>query len=189
MLVAITATHGTGKTTLLNELAFSGFNVDNFKVSRSIQKHLGYNSLDEIDSFEKMKEFQEKVLEAKFDHDYKLKNKNELILVERSFLDILAYAEHWVSRFNLSETQIKKWLNGYTCACLKSQSLYDATIFIHPHQDLLFEHDKNRASLETQNKIHSRLSQLCQYEKNVLSITDLDLSTRVSQSINFLKGL
>ena len=37
MLVAVIGAQGVGKSTLLNEIAMLDYNVDNFKVSRTVQ--------------------------------------------------------------------------------------------------------------------------------------------------------
>ena len=92
-VVGISGAQGGGKTTLLDQMKVLGYQVDDFKVARSVQEELGWASLNHVTtSIDVMIDFQTRILEAKALNDRQLKEKgNGVILVERTFADIYAY--------------------------------------------------------------------------------------------------
>lgn len=152
MLISVIGTHCVGKSTLLNELKKNpNYLIDDFKVSRSVQRALGYKSLAEaISTRDNMIVFQEAILTAKHNNDLqlKLKHPNEIVFVERSFLDIIIYTKLW---FNQLGFDYNDWLWDFERKALKFQRIYDGLILIEPHDDIPFELDLNRGSLETRN--------------------------------------
>jgi nicotinamide riboside kinase len=193
MIIAVSGSQGVGKSTLLNKLSCLDYAVDRFSVSRSVQKKLNYSALSEaLSSYEIMKDFQEEVLTTKLGHDALLKSKctGDTMFVERSFYDILAYAETWSKRFPSSKPQIENWLSGFKTACCLNQEIYDAVIFIDTNDKVIFEHDKNRGDKASQKEHNDRLKELCSLGKTpYIIIEESDIEVRVREAINFVDSL
>lgn len=189
MLIAVSGAHGVGKSTVLNELSMLDYSVDNFKVSRHVQKEMGYNSLVEaLSSFKDMNNFQELVIHKKYEHDFKLRTKsfNDKVFVERSFFDILIYAELWNKQLNTRNNNY--WIDGFRNACLRYQLIYDKLVIIETNKNIKFEEDKNRGSFETQEIFNNRLIELCELSDiPFLLIKEHDIKKRVDEIINFVE--
>jgi predicted ATPase len=193
MLIAVSGTQGVGKTTLLNELKKIDYSVDNFKVSRTVQQELGFATLNEAVSsdWNTMAKFQDTIMSRKFANDCALSTlkTNDIIFVERSFIDILAYTEKW--NFQLA-TQLwhNKWMNVYREQCLDMQKIYDGLIFVEHHEKIPFEDDVNRADKYSQHQIQTRLKELAEIvDLPTLVIKEYNLNTRVQEVINFTETL
>lgn len=192
MLIAVSGTQGAGKSTLLDEIAKLDYTVDDFKVSRTIQKEMGFSSFDEIySSFETMKSFQENVLLRKFEHDLGSVKSEDVIFVERSFYDILAYTELHLTRIENLTPLAKDWLASYAQACFKYQKIiYDGLILVEPHSKIKYENDVHRGDQESQTWIDLRLKELCAYSTVPIEyMTEFDLENRVKIATKFVEKL
>jgi predicted ATPase len=194
MLIAVSGAQGVGKTTLLNEIAMLDYTVDPFKVSRTVQKEMGFATLKEaVSSFERVKNLHENIIQRKFDHDVKLvhKCKHDVVFVERSFYDILTYAEVYALQFHEIKSTVEEWLDGFRHACLNFQKqVYSGLILIEPNAKLVFEHDHERGEEEMQRLVDSRLKELCSYSSLPIKyIVDLNIKDRVSQVVRFVGKL
>jgi predicted ATPase len=154
MLIAISGTHGTGKSTILQGLEDAGFNVDRTPVSRTVQKNLGWSSLSEAtDSVEKMIDFQEAILEVMYDRDYKHRNESGVVFVERSPADVASYATYWTNvKFKkddqVTRSQSDQWLSNYIGRCRAMCQHYDSIVLVPTSLDVPFIEDPNRATME-----------------------------------------
>lgn len=162
ILVAISGTHGSGKSTVLKGLeANSKFIVDDYKVSRAVQSELDVENLQElVTSFYKMKAYQDKVFEYKWAHDSALATNgldDHIILVERSFFDIAAYTEVWLSRYKRLSADQQMWWENYKAKCIEAQSIYNGLVIVHAHPNIPFESDPNRADEESRNQFENLL--------------------------------
>lgn len=194
MLVAVIGAQGVGKSTLLNEIAMLDYNVDNFKVSRTVQKELGFTDLSEIFySFKTMRKFQEQVLYRKHLHDIRLKedSDSDITFVERSFFDILAYTESHIDRLEDPSLPMKNWLDGYKTACMNYQdTIYDGIVLIEPNDNVPFEDDPARADFITQQAIGDRLRELVSFSSTpVLYLHSHCNKTRTNDVVNFVETL
>ena len=93
-LVGVSGAQGAGKSTLLEGLKAKGWAVDSFKVSRAVQKKLGWDSLERVmDDVHTMQRFQEEVLHQKLLRDFDMGRleTSGVVLTERTFADIAAY--------------------------------------------------------------------------------------------------
>ena len=71
-LVAISGTHGCGKSTVLNEVQLKlpkNFAIDDFKASREVQASLGIDLQTALSDLTSLVAFQEKVFEVKVKND------------------------------------------------------------------------------------------------------------------------
>lgn len=153
MIFGITGSQGCGKTTVLNDLKSAGYNVDIFSTPRDVQARLGYASLAEVldQSFDKIKQFQEAILETKYKRDSALaeKHKDGVAFVERTFADIFAYATTWATQLPKKSEEFTEWVNTeYFNKCKAAQlELQYSTIILSPLET--FEVDLRRANEET----------------------------------------
>lgn len=207
-LVAVCGTHGSGKTSILTELKRDAtYIVDDFKVSRSVQEQMGVKSLDIVlGKVAKMMQFQELVFEAKLANDSKLLEQlpeDQIILVERSFLDIMIYSQLWMNRFPRAKSSVehRQWLAAFCEKCIKAQAMYNGIILVHSHPDIPFEVDPNRGAAETREIFENQLIEAVgkygkslprSHGKDFFGKLDLfagDLEARVQASTRFLDGL
>ncbi|MEM2159619.1 MAG: AAA family ATPase [Candidatus Nitrosotenuis sp.] len=179
-VIAISGAQNTGKTTILNSLIELDWHVDNFKVSRAIQAEWG-KTLSEIVEFEdSMINFQEEVIKRKFENDLALVNdgKNDIVLTERSFADIAAYAFQWVQE---SENDLYAWFASYKERCKKYQSIYSSIILLNSFDSIKFEDDPNRDKKENQAKIDRHLrTYLEEFGVNVIEIKESSNKARIT---------
>lgn len=152
-VISISGTQGAGKTTMLVELKNRGWQVDDYKVSRDVQKSLGWDSLDRVlDSVDAMIEFQTTVWEKKFTHDKELAasgSEDDIVLVERSFADIFSYTKLWCDKHvGMSEEQKKWFITDYAPVCKLSQVIYSGVVYVPLMKHIKWTNDPNRAALE-----------------------------------------
>lgn len=151
-LIAISGTHGCGKTTLLNEIKNQHYpysvSVDDFKASRTIQAQLG-TDLSQITDLPTLLNFQTLVLEAKAKNDLELlRHPADVVIVERSMLDLIAYTQLWLYELDPCQTAVD-WFNQYTHRALAYHRLYAATILISSTHEIPFVADPNRGKEDT----------------------------------------
>lgn len=188
-IFAVTGPASSGKSTLLNALLDKGIPVNTFKVSRSIQSILGYENLqDALETPESMIEFQETVLEVKYQNDMKLLNGTEaVVLVERSFADIYAYAH--INAFNLVARGLMDFddaddfLFEYRNKCdAYQEELYTGIITIPPMQEIEFVSEVQRGA---QADVPASWDVMAEFvsggKPGILQIKHVDLGKRVDQ--------
>jgi hypothetical protein len=203
-LVGISGPQGSGKSTVLNEIKknIDTFNlnwaVDDFKVSRTVQEALGWETLSKVqDSPETMMEFQAEVFKQKYDRDLMLTKgiTRAIIFTERTFADLSAYALLWTYKFVDSGLWEKKagaaFYADYNFNCLAAhRSLYCCTVLI-PFMDCVkFEDDPRRAEEKDINFVFNHIndfltSKLAAHE--VITITEQTPENRAKQIQNYIK--
>ena len=190
-VVGLSGAQGAGKSTLLSRLADCGVLVDHFKVSRAVQKSLGWGSLSHInESFETIRDYQEEVYTQKLNRDIILRDTTEgLILTERTFADLYAYAETWVSNFfETAPTQATFWLESYKRKCLAGQCNVYSQVLLLPLMDhVVFENDPHRANFDSAAGVYEKIVKFSE-EAGVdfLTIDALSVDARVDQVQNYL---
>lgn len=161
LVIAISGTHASGKSTLLDALEQRGYRVARFSAPRAAQKDRGKNLEEMLDSgFFDMVEHQRKVLELKVKHDYEAKSQaNGIVFVERSMLDVMAYATLWSSRLLLEGkahlADHHMWYASYIEQCRVAQdTLYDAVVNLSPHDSGVPDTDELRGKARDAGTIH-----------------------------------
>ena len=192
-IFAVTGPASSGKSTLLNALQEKGLMVNSFKVSRSIQSILGYvNLADALETPESMIEFQETVLEVKYQNDMKLLNGTEdLVLVERSFADIYAYTElhtmNFVERGMMDSTDADDFLFNFLDKCVAYQAIYSGIIAVPPMQEIEFVSEAQRgAQADVMTTWDTMEAFLSEQVMGTLLIKHADLGKRVDQVLTAL---
>lgn len=169
-VVAISGAQGTGKSTTI-ELLEKEHNrrIDDFKASRSVMQSMGTSIEEFSGDSTKMMEFQEQLLCAKIQNDSVLKvghgrnpfsNKTPVVIVERSLIDLAAYAIEWTNNQEFDAYSIHQWCGRYVDRCLLfNKVLYDRT-YILPSGMFEMVYDGVRAKADSQDSIHRTLVRL-----------------------------
>lgn len=200
-IVGISGAHGSGKSTVLNALKNDGYVVDDFKVSREVQKQLGWDNLDSVmNDIMTMKAFQEEILNQKLRHDSALKQNidTEFILVERTFADIAAYSTQWawkhVDRSNWEVEDAIVWLSKFCKNCIDAQKMvYDGLVLLPFMSHMKWQGDPHRASADTVESIFEDILRFCD-QRDLLSmkkirLTEQTVEGRKNEIISFMEKL
>jgi len=198
--IPLSGAQGGGKTSLLAELKLRGYHVDDFRVSRAVQKQLGWESLDRVmDSPRTMMEFQDEVFNQKYQNDHALHvQSNVYTLMERSFADIAAYTMTWMWKFvdrgDIELSEAIAWLKPYCKRCADAQrEVYDAVIILPMMSHVIFEADPHRAKKEDVEAVFENLERFMEQRDFIsfpkLTITAKSISERADQVEAFLRGL
>lgn len=199
MLVGVSGPQGGGKTTLLNALRDMGYVLDDFKVSREVQRRLKVDCLDDLTKNpQEMMHFQEEVFLTKFEREQQnLEKGNRLLLVERTFADISSYAQLWayelVHRGEWSLSEAMGWAMAFAKQCSKAQQMYTGVLHLPRMPHVQFENDPRRASQSTIEFIAEQLDRFYDVhqprEVKLFRISAQTVEDRATEVSTFLKGL
>lgn len=182
-VIGLSGAQGSGKSSMLKELMSRGWRLDEFRVSRAVQAQLGWDTLDHVlHSFDKMVAFQNEVFQQKFNRDLTLSVKdssevpvvshdilltadpemvqrNSIILTERTFADIWAYASHWTWTFHdrgdVTFRQAIDFVTPYLEKCIEAQNtIYSGALMLPLMEHVIWEDDPNRAKKNIANSIY-----------------------------------
>lgn len=202
IIVPISGVQGSGKSTLQNALAeIQTPNIsiysDTYKVSRAVQNRLGVASLsDVISSVESFTNFQDAILREKDKSLSLLKSAaHDVVITERSFIDIAAYHNIWALQFydrgayTLSEVNDK--ISSYTDKCIKLQNYHFASNIIVPKNSaIVFEYDPNRADEELSDQFFEQyMSILEKTNQSAFIISTQSVAERVAEAVSFLERM
>jgi predicted ATPase len=127
MLVAIAGAQGSGKSTVLKELAERGYNVVQRKTARSILNDYPGKSLDDIYAIPELAmEWQTKILQRKIDDEYDALMSHQLWFTERTYADLVTYAVMAVGKNNAYNAD----LNHYYDMCKARNQSYLHTFYL-----------------------------------------------------------
>ena len=198
-IVAISGTQGAGKSTTLTALAGMGYKVDDFKVSREMQKKFGAELQDLIKTKNGVIEFQRAILNAKMAREEELlaSDYDGIILTERSFADISSYANIWIddlianAQIDLEEGSNFKMTFGDICS--DYQQVYSALLMLPYMEHVGWVSDPQRA---TKDKIaafdvqmETFINLLQPSNVPVFNITAQTINDRAVEINNFLRTL
>lgn len=127
MLVAVSGSQGSGKSTVLKAIEDMGFTVIRRKTSRSILEEWGVTLSEINNDHNRYIEFQEEIARRKHNDEMDVLEQcsdsdNQLIFTERTFADVFCYTIFAVGKDN----EFSEWINKYYLTCLKYQQHYDA---------------------------------------------------------------
>lgn len=202
-IVAVSGPQGCGKGSMISEIAnidfttaLNYFFIDDFKVSRAVQKEMGFSSLSDVyTDMSVMLQFQNKILDVKKESLYELQQfvGRDFIITERSFLDIAAYFELWCEKQmhagNITEDQFLDLTQNYAKKCYSYQKEFCDVNVIIPMMDCVeFEHDQHRAGKEDIDRFYELLMKhVVASETRCFFVTQETIKDRAFQVINFLK--
>lgn len=154
MLVSISGSQGSGKSTILKQIknnsreAANGAHLFGFierKTSRSILTDWGV-SLNEVNNDPKLAlRFQDEIIARKYNDETQCRDeyttRGLAWYTERTFADLFTYALVALGKDN----QHSEWLNQYYNQCMKYQQIYDRVYYLRAgHFNI--EHDGTRSS-------------------------------------------
>lgn len=149
MLVAISGSQGSGKTTILNALKEDGFNVVERKTARSILTEWGV-TLDVVNSDMELKQaFQAELVRRKYADEIEMALSDELFFTERTFADLFTYSLIAFGQYN----QYDQWLDEYYEECKEHCQSYSLVFYIESKFSHNIEHDGVRST----NQHYSRM--------------------------------
>ena len=203
MLIGFSGAQGAGKTTLLKALN-PPFQVDDFKVSRTIQAEFSekYKTTDLqsviAKDFNLMVEFQNRVFDAKIKRDMPLAALvTTAMMTERTFADLYAYSAQWAKSFyeagSISQTELVSFQTDMLDKCLDAQNaVYDHVFLLPRMEHIPDENDALRGDKASANAVYNsivRFSNLPDNEVPSSIITQKTVKERVQFVIHQLWSL
>jgi predicted ATPase len=141
MLVAISGSQGSGKTTVLNKLEQQGAQTIARKTSRSILTEWGVTLHQVNNDHDLTIKFQEEIIKRKYEDEQNAKYDTGVWYTERTFADLFTYSLISLGKDN----EYSDWLNGYYMRCMFYQQSY-WKVFLLPAGYFAPEHDGVRGS-------------------------------------------
>lgn len=141
MLVAISGSQGSGKSTIVDLLSQNGHKTIERKTSRSILEEWGV-TLQEVNADGKLTtKFQEEITKRKFKDEQFALQTDELWFTERTHADLFTYSLVSLGK----ENQYSDWLNEYYKTCMGYNQHYAGVYYLRAgHFNI--EHDGTRGS-------------------------------------------
>lgn len=126
MLVAISGSQGSGKSTIINKLAEAGYRTISRKTSRSILDEWGV-TLQEVNNDPEMTmKFQDEITQRKFDDEQEAINSIHVWFTERTHADLFTYAAVNLSK----DDHYSDWLDEYFRVSMQYNQLYSAVYYL-----------------------------------------------------------
>lgn len=126
MLIAISGSQGSGKTTLINDLKALGYPTIGRKTARSILDEWGV-TLDAVNSDFALKQaFQDELVRRKHNDEIEASLSSELWFTERTFSDLFTYSLISFGQYN----EYDSWLDNYFEKCKEYCLNYDHVFYI-----------------------------------------------------------
>jgi len=208
-VIGLSGAQGAGKSSMLLELRARGWKLDEFRVSRAVQKQLGWDSLARVmDSVDTMIQFQNEVFEQKLRHDAELAamvsderhdrdgSQNSVVLTERTFADIWAYTSMWTWRFHeqnkIGFNEALAFLTPFTKKCADAQTqVYSGVLLLPFMNHITFEDDTHRASRADVDSVYEDVDRFVERKTpnmRKLYITTESVADRATQVETFLRS-
>ncbi len=152
MLVAISGSQGSGKSTILHKIGEMGFETIERKTSRSILADWNV-TLQEVNNNDELTiKFQDEITDRKFqDEQAAMLDPSRVYFTERTHADLFTYALVSLGKDN----KHSEWLEAYYTKCMELNQWYSAVYYLRAgHFNI--EHDGTRGS----NMHYSRMVDL-----------------------------
>ena len=188
MLIAISGSQGSGKSTVLKELKKHGHHIVERKTSRSVLKDWNV-SLEEVnDDPHLSRNFQAELTDRKHLDEVMAIGLDEICFTERTHADLFTYALINLGKFN----DHSDWLNEYYSTCMMYQSEYSLVFYLAGGQ-FHIEYDGIRGS----NQHYGRMVDLTMFEftkqmthPSKINVIDvLDINDRTNMILSQAKQL
>lgn len=126
MLIAISGSQGSGKSTVVSELKARGYNTIERKTSRSILSDWGV-TLEQVNNDHDLTiSFQEEIITRKYQDEMEGRDSSEYYFTERSYADLFTYAVVSLGKDN----KYSNWLDSYYNRCRGSQHSYEEVFYL-----------------------------------------------------------
>lgn len=126
MLVAISGSQGSGKTTIIEEIKAQNFNIIERKTSRSILEDWGVTLKDVNNDPDLTVRFQEEITTRKVEDEIHAYEDEEVWFTERTHADLFTYALVSLGVHN----KYSDWLNEYYRKCMYANQIYDHVYYL-----------------------------------------------------------
>jgi predicted ATPase len=149
MLIAVSGSQGTGKSTTLAEMERQGYHTVHRKTSRSILQDWGV-TLEEVNSNHDLTvRFQDEILARKIADEFAAKQSDDVWLTERTPIDLLVYATVTLGPFN----KYNDWLDEYSQKCIiATNEIYEHVVYL-PGGMFPIQHDGTRGASPLYGKL------------------------------------
>jgi len=187
MLIAISGSQGSGKSTVLKELKALGFPIIERKTARSILDEWGV-TLDAVNAdFDLKMAFQDELIRRKYADEVEATLSSETWFTERTFSDLFTYALIAFGQYN----NYDEWLDHYFESCKNYCHAYEHVFYIKSK----FFNNIKKDGVRSVNRHYSRLidhtmldiTQQMVYDNKITIIDATDLSERVDIIIKNIK--
>lgn len=149
MLIAISGSQGSGKSTVLRELKMKGYAVIGRKTARSILEEWNL-TLDVVNADSDLKKaFQEELVRRKVTDELEASLSSDIIFTERTYSDLFTYALISFGQYNKYDT----WLDDYFNKCREHCKSYNYVFFIQS----LFSDNIEEDGVRSINKHYSKM--------------------------------
>lgn len=128
MILSLSGTHGSGKTTILTSLENMGYNVIPRKSSRSVLEDWNINLEKIYNDPILMMKFQDEIFKRKLNDEKEYVKSSEIWFTDRSYVDLLVYSSIILGH----NIEYSTWLDDYYMKCKKIQNLYELVFYISP---------------------------------------------------------
>jgi predicted ATPase len=126
MIIGISGSGGSGKSTILTQLEQLGLNVITRKTSRSILSDWGV-SLEEINNdIELTLKFQQEIIERKYEDERLAVQDNQIWFTERTYADLMSYFLITLGKNNTYTKQV----SDYYKQCIAYQQSYHKVFYL-----------------------------------------------------------
>ncbi len=125
-IIAISSSQGAGKTTCLSILKQRGYRIVERKTSRSILQDWNVSLSDVNNNPELTIKFQEEILARKLIDDQVYAETDEVVITERSFVDLFTYSLVALGHNNI----YSDWLDQYYRECMTAQQIYSRVYYL-----------------------------------------------------------
>jgi predicted ATPase len=188
MIIGLSGTQGTGKSTVLAAAKTAGFSVVETSISRNVQAKLGWDNLSRAqESIKNMMVFQIEVASVMLSRDIQEASKDNIVLVERTPADVWAYTNIWCARNNIC-VQTDPWASDYYEALKLMAKVYTAFVIIPQVKEIPFVKDPHRADLDSRDEvdllIRKFIAEQPQQKHEIFTISREDRSIEI---VNILK--
>lgn len=143
MLIAISGSQGSGKSTILKALADKGYNCTTRKTSRSILNDWNVTLQQVNEDFDLTIKFQDEIIKRKHHDEKNAAQSRDIWFTERTYADLFTYALVTLGKDN----RFTDYLREYYIRCMWLQQTYDLVYYLKAGH-FTIEHDGVRGSSE-----------------------------------------
>lgn len=128
MLISISGSQGTGKTTLITALRnlYPELKVIERKTVRSILSEWNTTLEEVYSSVDNLMRFQQTLIDRKYQDEVAASESDDIWITERSFADFFTFTVAYLGKHNT----LSPWLAEYEDACKQYQSIYKHVVYL-----------------------------------------------------------
>lgn len=126
MLVAISGSQGSGKSTILKALTERGYRCTSRKTSRSILTDWNVSLQEVNEDFDLTIKFQDEIIKRKFQDEREALKSQDIWFTERTYADLFTYALVALGKDN----RYADYLREYYTKCMQLQQSYDLVYYL-----------------------------------------------------------